>query len=492
MRLPFPFKRLRTGLLLTYLALIATSVGLLAWRVGASLDASRFAETISDQEGRTVLMAAAAEELIERFDAKEIDAATLQLEGKSLADSVSQRVLIVDVQGRVLVDTEHPDDTHLDKMIQPEIITALQGRVSRDIRFDSDDGVNALFTAAPIWHGRELIGVVRLELPMTLVQAASQQLWIRIIGASLLAIFATILVSWWFAIVLTRPISQLTRAAGALARGDLNRRVAIDGPEELRELARSFNGMAERISKVMNDQRAFVANAAHELRTPLTNIRLRVEMLRDGAKEDPTVADQFLADIESETARLATLVDELLDLARLETGLIAPRREPVALQNLARAIAADWMPRAAKSDVQILFDADANLPAVDVDPDQIRRVLINLIDNAIKFTPANGRIEIRLARTRSANEFPGAGDWIVTTVRDTGQGIAAEDLPYIFDRFYRGDKSRTRGPSTSSGGGTGLGLAIVKSIIEAHAGQIRATSEIGKGTEISFTLPVAK
>ena len=261
MRLPFPFKRLRTGLLLTYLALIATSVGLLAWRVGASLDASRFAETISDQEGRTVLMAAAAEELIERFDAKEIDAATLQLEGKSLADSVSQRVLIVDVQGRVLVDTEHPDDTHLDKMLQPEIITALQGRVSRDIRFDSDDGVNALFTAAPIWHGRELIGVVRLELPMTLVQAASQQLWIRIIGASLLAIFATILVSWWFAIVLTRPISQLTRAAGALARGDLNRRVAIDGPEELRELARSFNGMAERISKVMNDQRAFVANA---------------------------------------------------------------------------------------------------------------------------------------------------------------------------------------------------------------------------------------
>ncbi|MBI5652399.1 MAG: HAMP domain-containing protein [Chloroflexi bacterium] len=488
MKSPFPFKTLRTGLLLTYLALIVTSVGLLAWRVGASLDASRFAETQSDQEGRTILMAAAAEELIEQFEAKEIDVAMLQAEGKALADRVSQRVLIVDTQGKVLVDTEHPDDAHPDKMTQPEIVAALQGRVHRDIRYDADDGVDALYTAAPIWHGKDLIGVVRLELPMTLVQAASQQLWIRIIGASLLAVFATIIVSLWFAFVLTHPITQLTRAASALARGDLNRRVVVDGPEELRDLARSFNGMAERISKVMNDQRAFVANAAHELRTPLTNIRLRVEMLRDGAKDDPSVADQFLADIEGETARLATLVDELLDLSRIETGLLAPRREPVALQTLARQIADEWIPRAAKANVRIALDAPANLPAVNVDPDHIRRVLINLIDNALKFTPANGAIEIRLARTHSsAGEFPGVGDWIVMTVRDTGVGIAAEDLPLIFERFYRGDKARTRAT-----GGTGLGLAIVKSIIDAHAGQLHATSEIGTGTEISFALPVAK
>ncbi len=491
MRLPFPFKSLRAGLLLTYVALIVISVGLLAWRIGASLDASRFSETLRDQEGRTILLAAAAEELIEHYETNQIDATTLQQEAVALANQVSQRVVIVDLQGKILVDTEHPEDLYRNEMNELEIADALQGHVARSIRYDADDGFDALFTAAPIWQGRNMIGVVRLELPMSLIQAASQGLWIRIIGASLLAVLATVIVSLWFARLLTQPMIQLTRAASAMADGNLAQRVSVKGPEELERLAGAFNFMAERISKVMGDQRAFVANAAHELRTPLTSIRLRVEALRSGAKDDATVADQFLADIESETDRLARLVDELLDLSRIETGLIAPRRAPVAVEKIARAVVTDLTARADAVGVQIAYLPPANVPGVNADPDQIRRVFINLVDNAIKYTPRGGRVQVEVGTVSGRQPHRlGAGNWVVTTVRDNGVGIPVEDLPRIFERFYRSDKARTHDGAEQSGSGAGLGLAIVKSIVEAHAGQVWAESAVGKGTAITFALPM--
>lgn len=482
----YPFKSLSTGLLLTYVALIATSVGLLGWRIGASLDASRFAETRSDQEGRAILAASASGDWLLNYQTGKIDRAMLLAEIEELSGLISQPVALLDLQGKLLVDSEkHPNGLDEDPTPQ-EIGIVLSGHPTGGIHFDPDENDQVLFTIAPVIYQKQVLGIVRLELPMRLVREASQMLWARIIGVSLLAGLVTGVVSLWFASLLTKPISQLTHASVAIAHGDLNQRVVVTGPEELQHLAASFNLMADRLSRVMADQRAFVANAAHEFRTPLTSIRLRAETLREGAKDDPSVAEQFLLDIESETVRLAHLVDELLDLSRIESGLSEPQRAPVALEKIAREVVDEYAPRATTAQVELELDAPAGLPSVNADAEQLRRVFINLIDNALKFTPQGGTVKVQVTASPNAEarKSLGAGHWVVASVRDTGTGIPPEDLSRIFERFYRSDKARARAT-----GGAGLGLAIVKSIVDAHAGKIWAESELGKGTLIRVALP---
>ncbi|HEX7588172.1 MAG TPA: ATP-binding protein [Anaerolineae bacterium] len=486
MKLTFPFKRLRTGLVLTYLALIGASLGLFAWRVGSSLDASRFAETQRDQEGRAILAASAAGDWLASYREGTMDASLLMEVTATLSREINQPITVLDPYGRVLVDSQTPGEAGLDEFDLPEVQTAASGRPGSFVRFDEDDSADTLFSVAPVRFRSDLVGIIRLELPMRLVRQASTQFWIRIVGAAALAALLTALVSLWFARTLTDPIAAISRAASALAGGDLKRRVSVSGPEELVQLASSFNFMADRVSAVMEDQRGFVANAAHELRTPLTTIRLRADVLADGAKDDPSVAMEFLADISNETERLSRMVDELLDLSRIETGLIPLRREPVAIGKIAHTVADELAPRMIEAGVSVEVDGVEVL--VHADPDQIRQVFINLLGNALKFTPSGGSVSVQSHLVRQLN--PSArldvGTWFVTRVSDTGAGIPTEDLSHVFDRFYRSDKSRARDT-----GGAGLGLAIVKSVIDQHGGRVWAESEPNRGTVISFALPAA-
>jgi signal transduction histidine kinase len=350
------------------------------------------------------------------------------------------------------------------------------------------------------------IGFVRLELPMRLVEEASQQFWLRIVAATILAGVVTLIVSFLFAraltnpltritqaaTALTNPLTRITQAATALAQGDLKQRIQVTGPDELERLANSFNFMAERIERLMEDQRAFIANAAHELRTPLTTIRLRAEALADGAQDDPQVASRFLNDIVNETDRLSRLVGQLLDLSRLESGLVMPQRTLVALDTIARQVVDEFASKANDTSVHLAIEVAAGVPKVMADPDQMRQVFINLLSNAIKFTPTGGHILIRIERSQLVHATPRlpAGDWVIASVSDSGVGILPEDLPHIFERFYRGDKSRSRASAELSVDGTGLGLAIVKSIVDAHKGHIWAESQMGRGTTIVFALPI--
>ena len=490
MKVFFPFKSLRSGLLSTYLVLIAVSLGLLAWRVGSSLDASRFSETKRDQEGRAILAAGAAGDWLVNFRDQKMDRTELWDEAVTLAREINQSISIFDAQGRILLDTEHPlEQVGTDESALPEVKAALQGQSTTIIRYDEDDQSDAMFSVSPIRFGRDFVGIMRLELKMSLVQEASFQFWIRIIGATLLAAFVTIVVSLLFARALTDPLAHIGRAANAMANGDLKQRLAVSGPIEFQRLANSFNFMAERISRVMDDQRAFVANAAHELRTPLTTIRLRAEALSEGAKDDPEVATQFLSDISNETERLARLVDQLLSLSRLESGLVEPRRVPLDLHTLAKQVVHEYASRAQEARLVLRVNAPESLPLVNADADQMRQVLINLISNSIKFTRTGGTITVEIAarkQSQTSENLP-AGNWVVTTVCDSGEGIPAEDLPHIFERFYRSDKARARDT-----GGAGLGLAIVKSIIDTHVGYVWATSERGRGSRIAFALPQAQ
>ncbi len=472
-------KTLRARLVATYLLLAVTSLGLLVWRVGTLLETSRLAETRRDQEGRAILSASATEELLEKYAERQIDTAMLQRDILALAREINQRITLLDTQGVILVDSEHPLEIGQDESRQPEIAGARAGRVAGAIRFDPDDNADALFTAAAVRHDAQVVGIVRLELPMHAIQAANLQIWLTLASAAALVSFATVLLGLWLANSVAHPIRVFTRAAARMADGDLKQRVEVRAPEEFLQLARAFNSMAERLARVMDDQRAFVANAAHELRTPLTTIRLRAEALRAGAQDDPAVAGQFIADIENEAERMTRLVNELLDLSRIETGLVKPRVESVALGVVARRAVEELRPRAQASRVTILVEIgdDARVRA---DPDQIRQVFLNLIENAIKFAPPGGPIIVRAARS-----VEGARMWSAT-VHDTGVGIAPADLPHIFDRFYR--SGQPRAPETS---GAGLGLAIVKGIVEAHGGRVWAESDIGKGAAFSFALPMA-
>jgi len=469
---------LRARLLFTFLMLIVISLSLFIARVGTLLSASRFAETQRDQEGRAILISSATEEMLEKLRTGQLDFNGLEQAVNDLAGEIHQPIVVLDSQGRTLVDQTHPQVGDPRDAKQPEVLSALQGNISRDIRFDADEQGAALFTAAPIRHDQDFLGVVRLKLSMSSVDATNRMMWFTLIGAGSLAALGTILISLWFAQSLVKPIRELTQGATALAEGDLRTRIRIRAAKELEQLAAAFNFMADRLSRVMEDQRAFVADAAHELRTPLTTIRLRAEALREGANENPQVAKKFLEDIESETDRLARLVDQLIDLSRIETGLIEPRRELVSMRDIAQGVAAGMEERAQQQQVSIQIDAAAPLPTVSADPDQMRQIFFNLIGNAVKFTPPGGEVRVNWTIEKRANE-------LITTVRDTGIGIGAGDLPHVFDRFYRADKARARAT-----GGAGLGLAIVKSIVDAHGGRVWAESEKTKGTAMMFALPI--
>jgi two-component system phosphate regulon sensor histidine kinase PhoR len=217
-----------------------------------------------------------------------------------------------------------------------------------------------------------------------------------------------------------------------------------------------------------------IGNISHEFRTPLAGIKAMVETLCEGAVEDKETAGDFLARIDSEVDRLTQLVAELTELSRIETGKAELRKEPLDLNQLVDEVIAQFNPQADRQSLSIAREFTPDLPSVPADRDRVRQVIANLVHNAIKFTPPGGRITV----TSRALE-----DSVVVDIVDTGIGIPKEDLPRVFERFYKGDKAR-------AGEGTGMGLAIAKHVIEAHGGNIWVESEEGKGSTFSFSLPL--
>jgi len=264
------------------------------------------------------------------------------------------------------------------------------------------------------------------------------------------------------------PIADIVEAADRVASSDFSVRIAERGPPPLRSVAHAFNKMTDRLQAQDRQRRHLMADIAHELRTPLTVVQGRLEGLLDGVyPRDDAHVSEVLAD----TRILGRLIDDLRTLASSESGALSLQREAtdlvVLVHDVVRSLAAD----AQGAGVTIRIGESMNLPLADVDPLRIREVVVNLVTNALHHTPAGGVVSI---------DGEAKNDRVVMTVADTGAGVAADDLPKIFDRFYKGAGSR----------GSGLGLTIARNLIVAHGGEIRATSEPGTGTTIVFTLPV--
>jgi signal transduction histidine kinase len=293
--------------------------------------------------------------------------------------------------------------------------------------------------------------------------------------ASVLAGLAAVLLTLGLSRRILGPVEALTAAARRMEKGDLSQRVEVQSRDEVGELARAFNAMADGLAHLEQLRRNMVTDVAHELRTPLSNIRGYLEALQDGlTNPSPALIDSLY----EEAMLLNRLVDDLQELALAEAGQLKLVCQTVDLAEVAEQAMSLFQSRAAAKGLTVRADLPADLPAVDADPDRVGQILRNLLINALTYTPPGGEITV-LARAVDSE--------VEVCVRDTGIGIASEHLPYVFERFYRADKSRTR-----TTGGAGLGLAIVKQLVEAHGGRVWVESEIEEGTTFTFTLPTAQ
>ena len=301
--------------------------------------------------------------------------------------------------------------------------------------------------------------------------------------AIVLLIFASgmaMALGYFISSALTDRIDQVKGAADSLADGKLDTRVSVSGNDEVAALGKAFNEMAARLQAAQEKQRELeqarkdlIAWASHDLQTPLASIRAILEALADGVVDEPDTIKRYHATAQRDVQSLSSLIDDLFQMAQLDAGGLTLNRAPASLADLVSDTLESFSELASRQNVTLSGRVDPDVDPVLIDTQRIGRVLSNLVGNALRHTPAGGQVTLEARRSASGVEV---------TVQDSGEGIRAEDLPHVFERFYRGEKSRSRAT-----GGAGLGLAIAQGIIRAHGGDIRV--ENNGGARFVFTLP---
>ncbi len=388
--------------------------------------------------------------------------------------------------GSVLTPTRHisfsaalsvPDFFALDPSAAP-VGHALAARSVRGIK-------------VPVGGPAAALGYVEIsqgpDLTSAAVRTTARAFGIAALGAALLAGLLGLVVSRG----MTAPVQSLAAAASQMSGGDLSARAPVRGRDELAELARQFNAMAERLqasfAELAADRdalRRFVADASHELRTPITALRSFNELLQTSAATDPTAQAEFLAESQAQIRRLAWITTNLLDLSRLDAGLVTLERAACDPAELIEAALAPLRPVAAERGIELAVRPPPEPLVLTCDAARVELALSNLLDNALKFTPSAGDVEIGVLGQPDPSD-PDAAPAIAFWVRDSGPGIAADDLPHVFERFYRG-RPDPDGPPAQ---GSGLGLAIVHSVAQVHGGTAWVESEPGAGACFWLRLP---
>jgi len=334
--------------------------------------------------------------------------------------------------------------------------------------------------AVPVQAGGQTVGFL-LAIPPGWDQLQPQeqsfldQINRALLLAGVLAGALSILLGLGLSRGLAAPLAHLTAAARRIASGDLSQRVPETGSAEVAALGQAFNQMATDLEKTDELRRNLMADVSHELRTPLSVIQGNLRAILDGVYH---LEQAEIAVLYDETRLLNRRVDDLRELALAEAGQLRLERQPVAPADVVNRAMQSARAQAEARGIALQVDLPEHLPLVDVDSQRIGQVLGNLLNNALIHTPSGGEVVVA-ARVREPE--------VEVSVKDTGDGIPPEHLPYIFDRFYRADRSRSRAT-----GSTGLGLAIAKQLVEAHGGRIEVESEVGRGTQFTFTLPVAE
>ena len=299
--------------------------------------------------------------------------------------------------------------------------------------------------------------------------------------AALLAVGLSLL----WAVPLARRIQRVRTATAGIAAGKLDAELVVDGSDEIALLAADFNRMASTLQQaeaakqaMEQSRRDLVAAVSHDLRTPLAATHALIEALVDGMVADAATQQRYLRSAQHEIGHLSQLVDDLFELAQIDAGVLRVALERASLHDLLSDTLASFQPQAAERGVRLVGDVAGDIDPVLMSPPKLQRVLHNLLSNALRHTPSDGTIMVRAAPQ---------GNLVAVEVADTGEGISPQDLPHVFERTFRGERSRTRN-MTEGSPGAGLGLAIARGLVEAHGGMINVWSEPGKGTRFSFTL----
>jgi two-component system phosphate regulon sensor histidine kinase PhoR len=406
---------------------------------------------------------------------------------QKLAHAAGGRVTAIGTDGRVLADSDAEAGHMENHRSRPEIAAALAGHLGSDSRMSNTVGVKFLYVAVPVQAG-----ALRLAVPLKEIDGQVTAIRKQLLASVALAFLPAILVAAFFARYVSSKLAAAIEYAGKLARGDFRARLSITTRDELGILGEQLNETGEKLQKMFEElqreheqlerleriRKDFVINVSHELRTPLASIQGYTETLLDGAIHDPAHNLKFLTIIRQNAERLGRLVGDLMTLSRIELKTTKFQFASYFVNSLLEDCIESMRPMMDKKQIALTIEPAPDRTEVFCDSEAVHQVVTNLMDNALKYTPEGGSIQVG-ARALAEQ------DAVEIYVHDSGIGIPAEDLPRLFERFYRVDKARSR-----ELGGTGLGLAIVKHLVRAQGGEVRVESETNRGSRFAFTLPV--
>lgn len=388
-----------------------------------------------------------------------------------LTRTYGARVLVFN-SARELVFDSNPNDPGL-----PFPRRNLLGRNSQ-VTMDAS-GNPWLYTSSRMQNGRLLVvAAPRPRVP--LLNIFTDELLLPILEGGLIALLLSLVLAFALSRWVADPLQQVVVAARNYPKGSEEMKpVSPRGPREVQDLTRAFNSMVKRVNSTQRSQRDFVANVSHELKTPLTSVQGFAQAILDGTADTPEARKQAAQIIYDEAGRMHRMALDLLDLARFEAGTADLKMSSVDMGLLLRGVIEKFALQAQKAGVNLQVDVASDLPLLIGDGDRLAQVFTNLVDNALKYTPANGHVTLSAANVGSEMEL---------SITDTGAGVPDEALPHLFDRFYQADPSRAGGEKH----GAGLGLAIVQEITQAHGGRISVRSQAGHGTTFVIHLPLAQ
>lgn len=404
----------------------------------------------------------------------QVDAVRLSALADNMSRQSQARVIFTDQQGLVVGDSLRIGGLLNQRLDHEDVRAALNGSVSSSISYSERIQYEVVQIAVPVKEEDGIItGVVFLSASLEDVNRILEEIRRLLFLSTVLAMAVVGSGSIILARRFTRPLEELTIAAGKMAEGKLDQHIEFSSEDELGRLAEQFNLMAKRLNYYTGNLKKFAADVAHEVRTPLTTMGLLTNALKDHEME-PEQSKEFIDDLDSEVERLTAMVNDLLELSKLEKNNI--EREEINLNLFLQDIIGENQYRFIRASVDLYDDISEEIYKVYVAPSQLRQVIGNLLDNALNYTRAGGEVSISLY---------GKETDAVVRVKDTGCGIPEEDLGHIFERFFRVDRARSR-----EGGGTGLGLAIVSEIVAKYDGKVWVESEEGVGSSFYFALPL--
>lgn len=387
------------------------------------------------------------------------------------SNEVSGRIIVVDREGVVRGDT---NKEYLGRTFRHiEIQYALKGQTTSNIYNFKEYG-HVLYVSVPVIFNNRIVGAILISVSINDIYRELSHINQNLYLISTVSIALIAFVSFIFLDFSFRPLERFTKAINGMTKGDFKQKVEINTNDEFKNMADAFNAMIMKLDQVDKQRNDFVANVSHELRTPISSIKLLSESLLHQNEDNISIYKEFMEDISAEADRLNNIIYELLALVDLDKEKLQINYKITYMNFLLEKIVSRMKPLAEKKYIKLTLEQDKKIQ-IKVDYEKIQQAIINIIDNAIKYTPEGGKVQVSLYSQ---------GKWCVIEVRDNGIGIPENNLAQIFDRFYRVDKARSR-----KTGGTGLGLSISQQIVSLHQGVIEVESGVGKGSIFYIKIP---